>query len=102
MQFWRVLHVPLPQGRLDGSQDHIESDIDEVDTGERNHQIPSDNDARIQNVIEDVQKRGFIRRIVFVDDDAAGIGGHVHTVFASPWRETKEYGGQGPVASICR
>jgi len=87
----------MPQCRFDGGQDHIQPDVDEVNSCQRDDEISSDNDSLVQHVIENIDQRDLVV--------AAGIrksqcARRAHDDWES--RETKEYGGHGPVHSMLR
>lgn len=50
----------MAHGRFNRRKDHVESDIDQVDAGQRNHQIAADDNALVENVIQDVDERELI------------------------------------------
>jgi len=50
----------MTHGGFDGGEDHIKTDVDQIDAGKRNHQIAPHDDTLIQHVIENVDERELI------------------------------------------
>ena len=87
----------MPQCGFDRGQDYIKANVDKVNSCQRDDEISSENDALVEHVIENIDERDLIV--------AAGISKSECTRRAhDDWdsRETKEYGGHGPVHSMLR
>lgn len=106
----------MPQRRFDRRQNHVQSYVNEIYAGKRNYQVAAQNDSLIQDVIDDVHERKLIACILVGKNNRAWLGPHRCLTRLSlsgfTWtrsssivglgRETKEYGGHGPVHSIWR
>src|SRR5579884_1484734 len=55
-----LLLVEVLQGGLYGSQDRVQAQVDEIDTGNRDHHAAVEDYPRIQNMIEDFEQGGFL------------------------------------------
>ena len=61
----------MAQRRLDGSYHQIQTEINQVDSGQRKHQIAANDDAGVQQVIDQIEQRE-IGGIVVVDKNNLG------------------------------
>src|SRR6266567_1247229 len=90
----------MPHCGLHRRKYHVQPQIHQVHTRQRDNQVPPKNHALIQNMIENIQERQLVPRIVTSKNYATG--GSAHFDFSPSDRDTKEYGGHGPVHSIRR
>src|SRR5438874_13636857 len=86
--------------RLHGCKNHVQANVNQIHPGERDDQVPSKNHAFIQHMIENVEQRQVILDIIASKDHTTP--GSAHSDSSPSVRETKEYGGHGPVHSIRR
>ena len=91
----------MPHGGFNRCEDHIQTHIDQIDPGERNDQVSTNNDALIQHVVEHLKQRNLI--VGFPTDNLNLFRMRAHLEPAlSRARDTNEYGGHGPVHSMVR
>ena len=57
---------------LNGGEDHIEPEINQIDACQRDHQAAANHYPSIQDVINDIEQRNVICRIRSDDDDVVG------------------------------
>src|SRR5581483_5663277 len=86
--------VHVTQCSFYGGQDHIESHVYEIHSSQRDHQFAAYDDTLIQYVIQHVQQRDIIFRVVPAYQDCIG------SCHYSDLRDTNEYAGHGPVHSM--
>ena len=66
----------MAQSRVDGSYNKIQTEINQVDSCQGKHQIAANDDAGVQEVIDQVEQ-GEIGGVVVIDqNDLGGLFGH--------------------------
>jgi len=59
---------------FDGRQDGIQSKVYEVDSCDRNYQAPVQDNACVQNMVKDVEQRGFVLTGLAGRENCFGLG----------------------------
>lgn len=86
---FRRCYAHVFQRRFYRGKNYVQADVNQVNSCERDHQIPANNDALVQDVIQNVKQAHFIKGIVAGEYDC--VFRCAHLSFApSTGRDTKE------------
>lgn len=73
----------MPQRSFDGSQDHVEAQVNQVNSSQRDDDISSQYHASIQHVVENIKQRHLVAWIVTGENHGIGRRAHLATTLSS-------------------
>lgn len=66
---------------FDGGEDGIQPEINEIDSGHRNHQTSMQDDARVQDMIKNIEQRSFVSTGLRWRENCIGLVLNSHPIY---------------------
>lgn len=85
----RRRRVHVAHGSFYRGKDHVQAGVDQIDAGERDHEIAADDNALGEHVIENVDQRELVLTALACKDNRSGVRTHLEPAL-SAFADTNE------------